>query len=143
MSTGIRTVYSRLIKWTIFKNLQVFWDAWWVPYLLHLGLTLGAKSIAMQIWSGVIERWEKRIAIWKGQYLSLSGRIILVKIVFWIPFRLMLCLFFLYLARLEKELTRSEGISYGKATTKEKHSTWLAGIFLSNREKMVAFASGT
>ncbi|WMV37869.1 hypothetical protein MTR67_031254 [Solanum verrucosum] len=44
----------------------------------YLGLTLGAKSKALQIWSGVIERSEKRLAIWKGQYLSLGGRVILV-----------------------------------------------------------------
>jgi len=44
----------------------------------YLGLTLGAKSKALQIWSGVIERCEKRLAIWKGQYLSLGGRVILV-----------------------------------------------------------------
>lgn len=45
---------------------------------VYLGLSLGAKSKAMEIWNGVIERCEKRLYNWKGQYLSLGGRIILV-----------------------------------------------------------------
>jgi len=34
-------------------------------------------------------------------------------------------------------------VTYGKATMKKEHSTWLIGMFLSNPEKMVALASGT
>lgn len=45
---------------------------------VHLGLSLGAKSKALEIWNGVIERCEKRLSNWKRQYLSLDGKIILV-----------------------------------------------------------------
>ncbi|WMV14046.1 hypothetical protein MTR67_007431 [Solanum verrucosum] len=45
---------------------------------VYLGLTLGAKSKDLEIWNGVIERCEKRLAKWKGQYLSLGGRVTLV-----------------------------------------------------------------
>lgn len=44
----------------------------------YLGLTLGAKSKDLEIWNGVMERCEKRLAKWKGQYLSFGGRVILV-----------------------------------------------------------------
>lgn len=32
----------------------------------------------MEIWNGVIEKCEKRLATWKAQYLSLGGRTTLV-----------------------------------------------------------------
>ncbi|WMV38922.1 hypothetical protein MTR67_032307 [Solanum verrucosum] len=45
---------------------------------VYLGLSLGAKSKALEIWNSVIERCEKRLSNLKGQYLSLGSRIILV-----------------------------------------------------------------
>lgn len=44
----------------------------------YLGMPLGAKSKSKNIWSGVIERCEKRLAYWKSQYLSTGGRFTLV-----------------------------------------------------------------
>ncbi|WMV49343.1 hypothetical protein MTR67_042728 [Solanum verrucosum] len=44
----------------------------------YLGMPLGAKSKSKNIWSGVIERCEKRLAYWKSQYLSTGGRLTLV-----------------------------------------------------------------
>lgn len=46
---------------------------------VYLGLSLGAKRKALEIWNSVTETCEKRLSNWKGQYLSLGGRIILVK----------------------------------------------------------------
>ncbi|WMV45736.1 hypothetical protein MTR67_039121 [Solanum verrucosum] len=44
----------------------------------YLGMPLGAKSMSKEIWSSVIEKCEKKLARWKGQYLSLGGRVTLI-----------------------------------------------------------------
>lgn len=44
----------------------------------YLGLPLGAKYKSIEIWKGVIEKFEKRIASWHRQYLSLGGKLILI-----------------------------------------------------------------
>lgn len=44
----------------------------------YLGLPLGAKYKAIEVWNGVIEKVEKRLATWKMQYLSLGGRLTLI-----------------------------------------------------------------
>lgn len=44
----------------------------------YLGLPLGARYKALGIWNGVIEKFEKKLASWKMQYLSLGGRITLI-----------------------------------------------------------------
>lgn len=38
----------------------------------YLGLPLCAKYKSIEIWNGVIEKFEKRLASWQRQYLSLS-----------------------------------------------------------------------
>ncbi|WMV58738.1 hypothetical protein MTR67_052123 [Solanum verrucosum] len=48
------------------------------PPTIYLGLLLGAKSMSMEIWNGVIEKCEKKLARWKSQYLSLGGRLTLI-----------------------------------------------------------------
>ncbi|KAF3678189.1 hypothetical protein FXO37_04501 [Capsicum annuum] len=45
---------------------------------IYLGLPLGAKSKSMEIWNGVIEKCDKKLAGWKSQYLSLGGRLALI-----------------------------------------------------------------
>ena len=44
----------------------------------YLGLSLGSKNKAADIWEGVLDKCEKKLTRWKSQYLSLGGRIILV-----------------------------------------------------------------
>lgn len=44
---------------------------------IYLGMPMGAKSQPKGIWNGVLEKYEKKIANWKSQYLSLGGRLIL------------------------------------------------------------------
>ena len=41
-------------------------------------MPLGAKSKSSGIWSGVIEKCERKLVIWKCQYLSSGGRLTLV-----------------------------------------------------------------
>ncbi|WMV37031.1 hypothetical protein MTR67_030416 [Solanum verrucosum] len=48
---------------------------------IYLGLPLGAKSMSMEIWNGVIEKCEKKLARWKSQYLSMGGRLTLINYV--------------------------------------------------------------
>ncbi|WMV27178.1 hypothetical protein MTR67_020563 [Solanum verrucosum] len=44
----------------------------------YLGMPLGAKSKSSGIWSGVIEKCERKLVNWKCQYLSSGGRLTLV-----------------------------------------------------------------
>nr|XP_009785833.1 PREDICTED: uncharacterized protein LOC104234042 [Nicotiana sylvestris] len=44
----------------------------------YLGLPLGARYKVAEVWSGVIEKVEKRLATWQMQNLSMSGRLTLV-----------------------------------------------------------------
>lgn len=47
----------------------------------YLEMLLGSKSKSKEIWSGVIEKCERKLANWKCQYLSLGGRLTLVNTV--------------------------------------------------------------
>ncbi|WMV44515.1 hypothetical protein MTR67_037900 [Solanum verrucosum] len=44
----------------------------------YLGMPLGAKSKSSGIWSGVIEKCERKLVNWKCQYLSSGSRLTLV-----------------------------------------------------------------
>ncbi|WMV19388.1 hypothetical protein MTR67_012773, partial [Solanum verrucosum] len=44
----------------------------------YLGLPLGAQHQSTEIWTGVIEKFEKRLATWQMQYLSYGGRVTLI-----------------------------------------------------------------
>lgn len=39
----------------------------------YLGLPLGAKFKSTEVWSGVIEKFETKLASWQRQYLSIGG----------------------------------------------------------------------
>ena len=45
---------------------------------VYLGMPLGAKHKAVSIWNDVLEKLERRLALWKSQYLSLGGRVTLI-----------------------------------------------------------------
>ena len=45
----------------------------------YLGLSLGAKQKASSVWDGVEERFRKRLANWKRQYISKGGRLTLIR----------------------------------------------------------------
>lgn len=47
----------------------------------YLGMPLGAKSMSKVIWGSVIVKCEKKLARWKGQCLSLGGRVTLINTV--------------------------------------------------------------
>ncbi|KAG5630453.1 hypothetical protein H5410_002170 [Solanum commersonii] len=49
--------------------------------IIYLGMPLGANHKAVNIWDGIIEKSEKRLALWKSQYLSLGGRVVLINVV--------------------------------------------------------------
>ncbi|KAF3651267.1 putative transcription repressor MYB6-like [Capsicum annuum] len=44
----------------------------------YLGLPLGAKYKAAEVWNGVIEMVEKKLTFWQMQYLSMGGRLVLI-----------------------------------------------------------------
>ena len=45
----------------------------------YLGLPLGAKHKAFGVWDSIEERYRKRLAAWKTQYISKGGRITLIR----------------------------------------------------------------
>lgn len=45
---------------------------------VYLGMPLDWKYKEVEIWDNIIERYEKRLAQWKAQYLSLGGRVTLI-----------------------------------------------------------------
>ena len=45
----------------------------------YLGLPLGAKHKEARVWDGVEERFRNRLALWKRQYISKGGRLILIR----------------------------------------------------------------
>ena len=46
---------------------------------LYLGLPLGASHKATRVWDSIEERFRKRLASWKMQYISKGGRITLIR----------------------------------------------------------------
>lgn len=44
----------------------------------YLGMPLGNKHKALEVWDGILEKAEKKLARWKAQYLSLGGRVTLI-----------------------------------------------------------------
>ena len=45
----------------------------------YLGLPLGANCKSVTVWDGVEEKFGKRLAMWKRQYISKGGSVTLIK----------------------------------------------------------------
>ncbi|XP_075091548.1 uncharacterized protein LOC142171749 [Nicotiana tabacum] len=45
---------------------------------IYLGMSLGAKSKSKDMWNGVLKKYEKKLARWKSNYISLGGRLVLI-----------------------------------------------------------------
>ena len=45
----------------------------------YLGMPLGAPFKSAAAWDGIEERFRKKLAMWKNQYISKGGRITLVR----------------------------------------------------------------
>ncbi|KAG5577642.1 hypothetical protein H5410_057776 [Solanum commersonii] len=45
----------------------------------YLGMPLGAKNKELEVWNEILQRSERKLAKWKSQYLSLGGRLTLIK----------------------------------------------------------------
>lgn len=94
----------------------------------YLGLPLGAKYKSSTIWRRVIEKFEKKLASWKMQYLSMGGRLtIIISVV--VVFPLDICNVFLFLEKCWNNLTRSGEIFYGKGILRSTR------IILCNNQK--------
>lgn len=85
---GISGLHVNLEKSYIFpvnqiENLQVLADILGCQLdslsTKYLGLPLGAKNKELEVWNAVLERSEKILPRWKSQYLSLGGRLTLIK----------------------------------------------------------------
>ena len=45
----------------------------------YLGLPLGARHKSTMVWDAVEEKFRKRLALWKRQYISKGGRLVLIR----------------------------------------------------------------
>ena len=45
----------------------------------YLGLSLGAPHDCVNVWDSIDERFRKRLALWKRQYISKGGKLTLIK----------------------------------------------------------------
>ena len=45
----------------------------------YLGLPLGARHKSTMVWDAVEEKFRKRLALWKRQYISKGGRLALIQ----------------------------------------------------------------
>lgn len=61
------------------KRLAEVLDCYLVTLLItYLGLPLGAKSNASNIWNPIIEKMGRKLSSWKEKYLSTGGRLVLL-----------------------------------------------------------------
>ena len=45
----------------------------------YLGLPLGSKMDSTRVWEGIEEKFRRRLAAWKRQYISKGGRLTLIR----------------------------------------------------------------
>ena len=48
--------------------------------LLYLGLPIRGKVRSKEVWNPVVENFKRKLSMWKRNYLSLVGRITLIKV---------------------------------------------------------------
>jgi len=51
-----------------------------VPFK-YLGIPIGANHRGKDFWQDMITKRRKRLTIWKGKYISYTGRVILINLV--------------------------------------------------------------
>ena len=57
----------------------VSWAARWLFAVYLLGDAIGCFFYSVAAWDGIEERFHKRLAMWKRQYISKGGRITLIR----------------------------------------------------------------
>lgn len=68
MEEGILSHYAQMLGYKV--------DPWPLKYF---GLPLGESTKSCVFWDLVVERVQKNLSCWKFSYISLGGRIILIK----------------------------------------------------------------
>ncbi|WMV52976.1 hypothetical protein MTR67_046361 [Solanum verrucosum] len=93
----------------------------------YLGMPLGAKNKELEEWSEVLERSERKLTRWKSQYLSLGGRVTLIKSVLDALPTYMLSLFPLPKS-IGKKLNKLRRVFFWQGNKeKQGYTTWLNG----------------
>lgn len=75
-----KSVLFEVNKVSHWDEILKLWDCRSGAFLdSYLGMPLGAKSRSISIWEPLVERFRRRLAVWKRTYLSKGGRLVLLK----------------------------------------------------------------
>ena len=102
----------------------------------YLGLLLGVTFKSVAAWDGVYERFQKRLAMWKRQYISKGGRITLI----WstlasFPIYYMFVLYLPRTVRLRLEQIQRDFLWGGGALNRKTHLVRWTTIYLEDNKK--------
>ena len=89
----------------------------------YLGMCLGNAHKDLKIWDNIFEKFEKRLARWKAQYISFGGRHILINSVL-DSLPTYISLFSLYRQKWLRNWTNLGEISFGMAAKRTKDTIW-------------------
>lgn len=93
----------------------------------YLGLPLCIRISKRRLWDPVIERIDKKSTFWKGNYLSLGGRITLIKsMLASMPTYFLSC--FKCPSAVVKRLERIRETFFGMIPLRKENTIWCSGI---------------
>lgn len=75
--SGVHISISRSVNEVAIVDLE-FWIMVYASSLNPLDLPMEAKYKVAEVWNRVIEKVEKKLAIWQMQYLSIGGSLVLI-----------------------------------------------------------------
>ena len=87
----------------------------------YLALPLGAPHNSVSVWDGIEDRFRKRLALWKRQYIYLKVGGSLLSVVLYRAYPYTLCLFFGCLDRLDCALNKFKEVFFGEVAIWRKN----------------------
>ncbi|RVW40763.1 hypothetical protein CK203_080677 [Vitis vinifera] len=143
---GFRKKWLGWMKWSIFTastRLPPKGSCGWGFFSAYTGerVAVGASFKYVTAWDGVEERFQKRLAMWKRQYISKEGRITLIRSTLAsLPIYFMFMLSIPRLVRL-RQVKDGYGVGLWKAIRKEWHIVCIRLSFVVGKRR-VKFLEG-
>ena len=102
----------------------------------YSGMPLGASFNSMAAWDGIEERFHKRLAMWKWQYISKDGRITLIRSsLSSLPIYFMSILHLLRVVRMKLDMIQKDFLWGGGALEQKPHLVRWSTICLDKRKR--------